>query len=311
MIAPIALFQEPGGARPGHVCICICTYQRPLLLRRLLETLELQQPGDAFTFSIVVADNDARRSAEDVVSAFASRSAIKVVYCCEPRRNIALARNQAIEQADGEFIAFIDDDEFPADDWLRKLLQACEDYQSAGVLGPVRPHFDQPPPRWIVRGRFCERPEPPTGTVMHWTKSRTGNVLFRRAILEGMAEAFRPEFGTGGEDQDFFMRTTRSGHVFVWCNEAVAYETVPPSRWTRRYMLKRALLRGNIVLKHQAGRKVLVAKSLAALPAYSLILPVALLCGQHVFMKYGIKFCDHLGRLLALCGLNPVNERQM
>jgi hypothetical protein len=40
-------------------------------------------------------------------------------------------------------------------------------------------------------------------------------------------------------------------------------------------------------------------------------LPVAWLLGQHVFMKYSIKFCDHLGRLLALFGLNPVNERQM
>jgi hypothetical protein len=32
---------------------------------------------------------------------------------------------------------------------------------------------------------------------------------------------------------------------------------------------------------------------------------------RHVFMKYGIRFCGHLGRLLALCGLIPVKERQM
>jgi glycosyltransferase involved in cell wall biosynthesis len=294
-----------------HVSVCICTYQRPHLLRRLLEKLEIQQPGVGFAFSIIVSDNDPGRSAEELVSAFASRSSIRVTYCAEPRRNIALARNKAIEHADGDFIAFIDDDEFPADDWLKRLLLACDEYQAAGVLGPVRPHFDEPPPAWILRGRFCERPEPPTGTVMHWTKSRTGNVLFRRPILDGMAGPFRPEFGTGGEDQDFFRRATGLGCVFVWCNEAVAYETVPPSRWTRRYLLKRALLRGRIVLKHSAGRPALVAKSLAAVPIYSLILPVTLLFGQHVFMKFSIKFCDHAGRLLALFGLNPVNERQM
>jgi glycosyltransferase involved in cell wall biosynthesis len=297
--------------KSGHISVCICTYQRPLLLKRLLEKLALQRPGEGFTFSIVVADNDPGRSAENLVQQMAQRSSVRIIYCSEPRRNIALARNKTIEHADGEFIAFIDDDEFPADDWLQRLLHACSDFKASGVLGPVRPHFDTPPPRWILRGRFCERPEPPTGTVMHWTKSRTGNVLFRRSILDGMPEAFRPEFGTGGEDQDFFMRTTQRGCVFVWCNEAVAYETVPPSRWTRRYMLNRALLRGNIVLKHSAGRNVLVVKSLAAVPAYLLILPVTLLFGQHVFMKYGIKFCDHLGRLLALFRLNPVNERQM
>jgi hypothetical protein len=40
-------------------------------------------------------------------------------------------------------------------------------------------------------------------------------------------------------------------------------------------------------------------------------LPLTLLCGQHIFMKYGIRFCDHLGRLLALIGINPIRERQM
>ena len=294
-----------------HISVCICTYQRLPWLQRLLETLEHQQTDGTFTFSIVVADNDAGRSTEGFVTAFARRSSIAAVYCCEPRKNIALARNRAIEHADGEFIAFIDDDEFPDDNWLAKLLQACDQYQVSGVLGPVRPHFEKPPPRWIVKGRFCERPEQPTGTIMEWEKSRTGNVLFRRAILQGIAEPFRSEFGTGGEDKDFFMRLTQRDCVFVWCNEAVAFETVPPSRWTRRYMFQRALLRGRNVLKHPTGRFKSIATSLVAVPLYSLVLPVSLLFGQHVFMKYGIRFCDHLGRLLALVGLNPISDRQM
>jgi hypothetical protein len=41
-----------------HVCVCICTFRRPLLLKRLLEALEKQQTENAFTFSVVVADND-------------------------------------------------------------------------------------------------------------------------------------------------------------------------------------------------------------------------------------------------------------
>jgi len=292
-----------------HISICICTYRRLPWLQRLLEKLEHQQTGGAFTFGIVVADNDAGRSAEGLVAAFARRSSVATVYCCEPRQNIALARNRAIEHADGEFVAFLDDDEFPDDNWLARLLQACEHYHASGVLGPVRPHFDEPPPAWIVKGRFCERPEHPTGTIIDWGRSRTGNVLFRRAILEDASEPFRPKFGTGGEDKDFFMRMTQRGCVFVWCNEAIAFETVPPARWTRRYMLKRALLRGKNVLKHPTGRFKSIATSLVAVPLYSLVLPVSLLFGQHVFMKYGIRFCDHLGRLLALVGLNPISER--
>lgn len=281
------------------------------MLQRLLETLERQQTDGAFTFEIVVADNDGTRSAESVVREFAGRSKIPTTYASESRQNIALARNKTIENARGDYIAFVDDDEFPDDHWLATLLKAVDQYQCAGVLGPVRPHFETPPPAWIIKGGFCERPEPPTGTVMDWEKCRTGNVLFRRDILPPDDQPFHAKFGTGGEDKDFFMRMSQRGHVFVWCNEGFVFETVPPSRWTRKYMLGRAMLRGRNVLKQPTGRARLMLTSLIALPLYALLLPFTLLAGQHVFMKYLIKFCDHLGRVLTPVGLNPVSERQM
>lgn len=298
---------------PGvpHVTVCICTFKRAALLTRLLEKLDEQVAQGKFTYSAVVADNDSARSAEDVVASVARRIKFNVVYCCEPVQNIALVRNRALAHADGDFIAFIDDDEFPVPEWLDKMLATCRASNAAGVLGPVRPHFDEPPPRWLVKGRFCERPEHPTGTVMHWTKCRTGNVVFRRAIIDGIGEPFLRQFGTGGEDQDFFRRMSDKGNTFVWCNEAPAYETVPPGRWTRSYMFKRALLRGRNVLKHPKGRVRLVLQSLIAVPLYTLLLPITLLVGQHVFVKIAVKFCDHAGRLLTLVHLNPVNERQM
>lgn len=293
----------------AHITVCICTFRRPELLRRLLDRLEQQHTAERFTFSVVVTDNDSELSAKRVVEEFAPKSSLKVVYCAEPRQNIALARNRAIEHAEGHYIACLDDDEFPVADWLLQLLTTCERLRVAGVLGPVRPHFEAPPPRWLIDGHFCDRPEVPTDTIMHWSKCRTGNVLFRRDILDGVHSPFRAEFGTGGEDIDFFRRMSLLGHTFVWCNEAVAYELVPPSRWTRRYMFKRALLRGRNNLKLSTPKGVI--KSIVAVPAYSVVLPGTLLFGQHVFVKYGIKFCDHLGHVLALFRINPIKQRTM
>jgi succinoglycan biosynthesis protein ExoM len=294
-----------------HITVCICTLRRPTLLRRLLDKLPKQQTNSLFSFSVVVCDNDVEQSAAPVVSAASENAGIDITYCKEPRKNIALARNKALEHARGDFIAFIDDDEFPADDWLQKLMDACDGYRADGVLGPVRPHFESPPPRWVVRGGFCERPEHETGRVMPWDECRTGNLLFRSQILNGNIPPFEPEFSTGGEDKDFFMRLTQQGRIFIWCNEAIAYETVPPSRCTRSYMLRRALLRGRNILKHPVGRFGLLARSAVAVPIYSLALPAFLLLGQHWFMRYCVKLCDHVGRLLAVIGINPVVERQL
>lgn len=292
-----------------HITVCVCTYQRPQMLARLLDALQAQQQNGHFVHDVVVTDNDPAQSAQQAVEAFGLRSTIAVTYSVEPRKNIALARNQTLRHAGGDFIAFIDDDEFPEPDWLLRMLNTCEGANCAGVLGPVRPHFEHAPPAWIIRGGFCERPEHPTGRVMPWEECRTGNVLFKRQIIAGDEQPFLESFGTGGEDKDFFMRMSERGHVFRWCNEGIAYETVPPDRWTREYMLKRALLRGNNILKHPGQRLRLLATSAVAAPAYSLLLPLTLPFGQHVFMKYCIRLCDHTGRLLGAIGLNPVKVR--
>lgn len=291
------------------VSVCICTFRRPELLKRLLARLEEQRTESRLRFNVVISDNDPDASARPVVLDFAKRDSFPIAYTSEPRQNIALARNAALRQADGEFLAFIDDDELPQDDWLLVMVDACERFQCAGVLAPVRPSFDDEPARWIIDGGFFERPENPTGKIMPWNECRTGNVLLRRSVLDGVDEPFNPAFGTGGEDIDFFHRMTQVGHVFRWCTEGAVYETVPNERRTRRYLLSRALLRGRNNVKLSAERGKRLARSLVAAPAYLLVLPFTLLLGQHVFMKYAIKFCDHAGRILALVGLNPVSER--
>jgi len=278
------------------------------LLKRLLQKLETQETDGLFTFSIVVADNDGERSAEALVADFAADAALAVTYCVEPRQNISLARNRAIANATGDFIAFIDDDEFPAKRWLLTLLEACGRYGADGVLGPVKCHFDEKPPRWVIKGKFYERPTYPTGFVIDWTKGRTGNVLLRRQILENGDTAFNPEFHRAG-DQDFFRRMITKGRVFIWCNEAVAYEVVPPIRWTRTFMLKRALLRGTIGMQHPTSRRRRIAKAVIAVPVYAIALPFSLVLGHHRFMNLLIRLCNHSASLLTLFGIKPVRNQ--
>jgi cellulose synthase/poly-beta-1,6-N-acetylglucosamine synthase-like glycosyltransferase len=242
-----------------------------------------------------------------MVSGFAASWGIPIRYCVEPRQNIALARNKAIENASGDFVAFLDDDEFPSKRWLVTLFRACEEYRVDGVLGPVRRHFDDPPPEWVVKGHFYERATYPTGFVIDWSMGRTNNVLVRRRIVLTEEPPFRPEFRSG-EDQDFFRRMIEAGHTFIWCNEAVAYEVVPPVRWKRTFMLRRALLQGASSVLHPTFGARDIAKSVIAIPAYAAALPFALLFAHHKFMALLIRLCDHIGKLLGVIKINPIRE---
>jgi glycosyltransferase involved in cell wall biosynthesis len=290
-----------------HICVCVCTYKRPEFLRRLLIDLVSQDTGGRFTHSIVIADNDQLRSAEPLVSDFAATSKIPVKYCVEPRQNIALARNKAIENAEGDYIALIDDDEFPEKNWLQALFDACERYKVDGVLGPVKPSFEDGVPRWIVKGRFYNKPSHETGFVLAARNTRTSNVLVRDEVMRGPDAPFRPEF-RAGEDVDFFRRAIAQGRVFIWCNEAVVHEEIPPTRWKRSYLLRKALLRGASAALRPTVGPLNIAKSVLAVVLYAIALPFSVLLGQHKFMDTLVRLCDHLGKVLAALGFNPIKE---
>jgi hypothetical protein len=274
----------------------------------LLECLARQITDDRFTFDIVVVDNDRARSAELVTTTAMAVFGPSLTYTVEPRQNIALARNRSLAHVRGSYVAFIDDDEFPSPRWLFSLLHACEQYGVDGVLGTVKPHFDTPPPVWLTRGRFYERPSYPTGQVLDWHQCHTANALVKRAAIDEAAVQFRPEYGSGGEDRDFFRRLIAKGRVFVACEQAWVEEVVPPWRWKRRTLLRRALLRGKMSLNERDRRVQRVAMSLVAVPMYAAALPFVALGGQHVWVKFLVRLCDHGGRLLALVGRNPVRE---
>ncbi len=291
----------------AHISVCVCTYKRPLMLKRLLAELDRQQTGGLFTYSIVVADNDQARSAQAAVAEMRQACAAPIEYCVEPTRNIALARNKVVENVEGTYIALIDDDEFPPPAWLLTLFKTCNDFKVDGVLGPVKRHFEETPPAWFQKSTIYDRNVNPTGELVKWKEARTGNVLLKSSILAGETAPFRPQF-RAGEDQDFFRRKTEQGYVFIWSADAVVFETIPPARWKRAYILRKAMLQGATAALQPNCGAVSIAKSVIAVPLYVVILPFALLVGHHHFMALLVKIFDHAGKLLMRMGFNPIRE---
>lgn len=292
-----------------HICVCICTYKRPNYLIRLLKELKKQKTAGLFDYSIVIVDNDSSESAKQSVTSYASQSKISINYFIQPEQNIALARNKAVENSSGDFLGFIDDDEYPNENWLLELYKAINKYKVDGVLGPVLPDYEETPPKWVLKGKFFDRPSLPSGCVLEWEDTRTGNALLKRDLFKKTEQWFDPNHGSGGEDKDFFKRKMQDGYTFIWCNEAPVFETVPPVRWKRTFMLKKALLRGKIVFETSSNKSSGILKSLIAITIYTIGLPFFFIFGHHIFMTYLIKNCDHLGKVLTAIGFDFVKEK--
>jgi succinoglycan biosynthesis protein ExoM len=255
------------------VSVCVCTFRRPALLGALLDALAAQR--HAPRFEVVVVDNDAGASAARVIAAArAQYPAMDLRDHAEPEQNIALARNRAVAEARGRFVAFIDDDEQPVATWLGALAGTAARTGADGVFGPVLARLAPGVPEWIARGHFFDRPRHLTGTPVPDDELRTGNAFLRRSLLqhtpappsvfsraaddegpageraagpepradrEPIRGPFDPRYGlSGGEDSVLLGRLAESGARFVWCDEAVVHERVPVERARLRWLLERS-----------------------------------------------------------------------
>ncbi len=298
----------------NHISVCACTYKRPELLLKLLDKLQFQNTQGLFTYSVIIVDNDEKGSAESVVRSAQKGPNIEIAYYVEARQGISYARNMCVEKATGDFIAFIDDDEFPGEDWLLNLFNTCTKFNADGVVGIVSPYFEKSPPDWSRRGNLWFKYWGITGTVL--TDGSTSNALIKKSVMESEKPPFNPDFGlSGGEDSLFFLKNIKKGAIFVACGEAVVYEFVSVGRMRITYLLKRFFWEG--VTTARIFRLVegiscqlkWFSKSVIAMAAYSVLLPILIFSRYHLFVEYLLKIFYFGGVFLEFLYLSPKSNR--
>ena len=223
---------------------CINTYQRPDLLKKLLLCLINQTVPDNISYEIIVVENDLAKNSRYVIDEIKLNTKIPIKYFLQPEKNIALTRNKAIAEATGEYILFIDDDEYADKQWIYTSIECIKKYNADAVFGKVLSYFDTSTPDWIKNNQMFQRQTQISGTTPNYT--RTGNCIIKAEILKLIPGPFDLEYGlTGGSDSHLFSLLFNKGAKFVYCDESVVYEYVPPERANLKWLLKRSMRTGN------------------------------------------------------------------
>lgn len=217
-----------------EAAILVCTCDRPELLRKLLTALA---HPDEVKAPVCIIDNGAA-PAHAVIEEFRDRLVIHERRV--PERGLVAARNAGLRLALAQsprFIAFIDDDEYPAPGWLAELLRAMAESGAGFVTGPVIPDYAAPPPRWAVNGGYFQN----GGDAFC-----TSNLMIRTDVIPPEeAQWFHPDFNLlGGEDNEFLGRLAAGGVTHALAPAAAVHERIPPARLNRRYVWRRGLRDG-------------------------------------------------------------------
>lgn len=290
--------------------ICIATYKRKELLKILLDSLIDQELTDDINLELIVVDNDSLGSAKPVFDQYRHTNKISFFYYSQPLKNISITRNLAVDKAQGDYILFIDDDEYACKNWVILLLEAQKKYNADGVFGTVNSHFEKGTPTWITSNYVFNRVSHSTGTEAHY--KRTGNCLIKSSLLKNHPGPFSVDYGlTGGEDTHLFAQLGKSGAKFINCKEAWVSEYVPRERANTFYLLKRTMRTGNNftrrVLSNYPNNKISrriysIFTSIFAI-LVSIILSIIFIFSNTKRLYWNTKLTSNIGHLLAALGI--------
>jgi succinoglycan biosynthesis protein ExoM len=300
-----------------RVLIGVCTRNRPIMLRACLDSLLAQTMTPDLSVEFVVVDNnDAGSTAEDMVAAIQKESPFPVHYLHEPCAGIAIARNRVLDFASlGAFdwIAFIDDDETADTEWIADLM--APRYRDTPVLmGRQVMLYPQPKPFWCIERKEKPRVE---GEVLR--VAYTNNVRFSVALVKAGLR-FNERLGLGGgSDTEFFARANKHGFTIRRTIIAVTYERAHPERLTFQAQYRRA--HRNAVTNLRAliirnGAPAALLRKIPTIPlnfALGLVLlavsPASAIVSLNLFKRLAMMGADKLaralGRAAALTGRIP------
>ncbi|MCX7304373.1 MAG: glycosyltransferase family 2 protein [Hyphomicrobiales bacterium] len=223
--------------------------------------------------------------------------------------NISHARNALLDATTGDWMVFVDDDEWVEPNWLERLFACQAEYRADVVIGPVLPAYPDNAPRWLVRANPL---------YLNWgyrgkrlSTGRGGNTLVRMELVRRLGLRFDPALGvSGGEDTAFFAEAAARGAVIVATDDAIVHERVPPERLQPSYILRRAVRSGQSYGNlRKAGNPGLVAQLVFAIDATAKCAAAALLALFYMpfdrasFFRMRQKLALNRGKLRAVFGL--------
>ena len=289
----------------AHVTVAIASCGRKSLADTLA-SLDRQITPAGWQVHLVVADDSLDGSATRLVSRAKLPWPVQVINVAS--RNVAVARNACLDVAEGEYIAFIDDDEIAGPHWISEFVNEAIRTNADCLFAPVEPRYAPGTPAWIVHLNPLFPEEVRTATQGDVIIGRTGNSLLRRSFIERNKLRFDSSFGGGGEDLHFFALCRKYNAVMVTTDVAAVQETVAPHRTGLCYVLRACFSRGKGYARVMAmtGQQGFARGARMALASFvkmlvcSVLAFVALPLGQFRWVRFAGSAASNLGKVAYL-----------
>lgn len=205
------------------ISIQICTYNRKDILKKCLQALcGLNYSKEKF--ELILVDDGSEDGTSELIKSL--KLSINYNYIYQPNQGLAIARNQGIKAAQGQYILFIDDDIIADSELLNEHLCYHKKYKKSVVKG------------WVNHVEDLENIQKPHFTLADFSTAFfwTSNVSVEKKYLI-QAGLFNESFREyGWEDLELGLRLKKIGLTSRFNKKAVVYHY--KKRWNKEELAK-------------------------------------------------------------------------
>ena len=206
------------------ISVIVCTHNRSDLLADVLETLSNQTLNE-FNYETIIVDNNSTDDTRNVAQRFCSRCR-NMAYFFEEQQGLSYARNRGWREANGEYVAYIDDDCKVPEQWLAVAKDIIERFSPGVFGGPFYAFYNTHKPMWYKDSYGSHVPfkEEKALNSQESVNIRGGNMFFRRVLLETI-EGFDIRLGMCGGQLAYCEETALILHISnTMTNELIYYD---------------------------------------------------------------------------------------
>jgi glycosyltransferase involved in cell wall biosynthesis len=239
------------------ISVAICTYNGEHRLPLVIDRLRSQLNIENLRWEIIIVDNNSTDGTADWVHQLQAQpepNLPNIHYVTETQQGLAFARQRAIETAQGRWVAFLDDDNLPHEQWLTVLVQFAQEHPQAGAFhGKILGNYEIQPPKnfdriaafWAIGGGSKVRcyTQDPKAARKRLLPPGAGIVVQRQAWL-GSVPTQLNQVGrlgqslVGAEDIEAMLHLRNAGWEIWYTPEMCIDHLISKNRLTPEYAVR-------------------------------------------------------------------------
>ena len=251
-------------------------------LKDALQTV-CEQSLPSQEYEVIVVDNNSTDQTSTVAQDFAARYS-NVRYCFEPKAGLSIARNTGWQEANGAYVAYIDDDCKVPFEWLSIAKEVIESIAPAMFGGPSLAFYNTTKPKWFQDHYESHTQNQETGLLKPNQYISGMNMIFDKEVLRDIG-GFDPNLGMSADQVAYGEESAVLRYVRKEMPDALlyvdlrlyVYHLVRPEKMTWRWIIPNRFIRGRYAHRvyakdrpSSAGRTMLIGKGIALMGMFCL-----------------------------------------